>query len=102
MSDEKNTALFNALIHSFQLQTMIQLGKIKNPMTDTIERDLSQAEISIDMIEMLKAKTAGNLTEPETRFIDAILAELKMNYVDEKNKDASKPAEAKPTDEENK
>lgn len=98
MSDEKNTALFNALVHSFHLQTMIQLGKIKNPMSDSIERDLSQAEISIDMIEMLKAKTAGNLTEPETRFIDAILAELRMNYVDEKNKDASKPAEINPSE----
>lgn len=93
MSEEKNLDLFKALIHSFHLQTMMQLGKIHNPMTNKIERDLGQAEISIDMVEMLKNKTAGNLDESETRFIDAVLAELKLNYVNEKNKESAGSSE---------
>jgi hypothetical protein len=94
MSEEKNLDLFRALVHSFHLQTMMQLGKIHNPMTNKIERDLGQAEISIDMVEMLKTKTAGNLDEPETRFIDAVLAELKLNYVNEKNKENAESSES--------
>jgi hypothetical protein len=99
MDNEKYWQLFEALVHSFQLQTMMQLGKLKNPVTQQIERDLAQAEISIDMIEMLKVKTIGNLSESETRFIDAVLAEVKLNYVNEKNKGDSISEELKPATE---
>ncbi|CAF4910791.1 unnamed protein product [Rotaria sp. Silwood1] len=43
------------------MQTMMHLGKIKNPVTDKIESDLSAAQATIDLIEMLTEKTKGNL-----------------------------------------
>ena len=64
----------------------MQMGKIKNPMTDKIERDLDGASMSIDMITMMKAKTEGNLSDEENNFVEQTLRDLQMNFVSEKNK----------------
>jgi uncharacterized protein DUF1844 len=82
--DPMNTRdLFLALVQSFQAAAMQQMGKIVNPFTEKIERDLAQAKLSIDMLEMLKERTAGNLVREEARLLDHILTELRLNYVDE-------------------
>ena len=69
------------------------MGKLKNPITDKVERNLEQAELSIDMLDMLKKKTGGNLTDEESDLIVRSLNELKMNFMDEKMKDEKAPAE---------
>jgi hypothetical protein len=89
MSDQKpeegmsGKDLFLGLIHSFQAAAMQQLGKIPNPYTQKIERDLPQARLSIDVLEMLRERTSGNLVGEETRFLDHVLTELRLNYVAE-------------------
>ncbi len=88
-------ALFVNLVMMFHTAAMQHMGKLKNPITDKIERDLLQAQVSIDMLDMLKAKTKGNLTEEETRFLDRVISELKLNYVDEAEKDRKAQQEAK-------
>lgn len=85
--NEKQQMLFIQLISSLQAGALQQLGKIKNPATDKIERDLVQAEFTIDMLDMLAAKTKGNNTPEEDRFLTTLLAELKLNFVDEKSKE---------------
>lgn len=80
-------ALFFNLVMMFHTSAMQHMGKLKNPLTDKIERDLLQAQMSIDMLDMLKAKTKGNLSENELRFLDRMISELKLNYVDEAEKD---------------
>ena len=79
--------LFLGLIHSFQGAAMQQMGKVPNPFTNEIERDLTQARLSIDMLEMLEERTAGNLTGEETRFLKHVLTELRLNYVAEVEED---------------
>ncbi len=86
MNEEKNAALFAQLVIMFQGACMQHLGKIKNPMTDAIEKDLEQAQAMIDLLEMLKARTHGNLTKEEDHFLTNVLRELKLNYVDEAGK----------------
>lgn len=83
----KNQLLFAQLVLMFHTAAMQQMGKLKNPLTDNIERDLSQAQVSIDILDMVKDKMKGNLTGDEERFLTDILRELKLNYVDELNKD---------------
>ena len=56
MEKEKSSELFVALVYSLQMQAMMNLGKIKNPMTEVIEKNLEAASVSIDMIEMLLNK----------------------------------------------
>ena len=46
--------LFDQLISSLVHTTWVSLGKIKNPITDKIEKDLHVASVNIDMIDMFK------------------------------------------------
>ena len=91
MDAEKNTSLFFSLIMTFQAAAMQQMGKLKNPASDKIERDLQQAQLSIDILDMLEERTRGNLSDDEKRFMKGILQELKLNYVDEKTKEPQSP-----------
>ncbi|MEK7348180.1 MAG: DUF1844 domain-containing protein [Candidatus Eisenbacteria bacterium] len=76
-----NRDLFLGLVHSFQAAAMQQMGKTANPFTQEIERDLPQAQLSIDMLRMLEERTKGNLTSEESRFLAHVLRELQLNYV---------------------
>ena len=80
-------ALFSALLFSLHAAGMQQLGKIVNPMTGKIDRDLEQARATVEMMEMIKRKTGGNRDEFEEKMLSRLLAELQMNYVDEIDKD---------------
>jgi hypothetical protein len=86
MEDDKLTQLFYSLVYSFQMQTWMSLGKIKSPVTDKIEKDLQAAQMTIDIIDMIKEKTKNNLTEQESNFIEQVLADLKLNYVHESSR----------------
>lgn len=90
---------FLQLLTMFQIAAMQQMGKSPNPLTNKIERDLQQAKASIDVLEMLERKTQGNLSEIEKEFMEKILFELRMNYVDEVKK-ASEASEEKSDGEE--
>lgn len=78
---------FMSLIISLSHAAMQQMGKIVNPLTGKIEKNLEQARITIDMLEMLKEKTKGNLVKEEERLISDTLATLQLNYVDEIGKE---------------
>lgn len=86
-ADQKNAALFLNLVITFQQAAYQHMGKIPNPISGKIEREIEQARMAIDMLDMLKARTTGNLAEEETRMIDLVLRELKLNFVDELEKD---------------
>jgi hypothetical protein len=82
-STEKLDALFVNLVMIFKTAAFQQMGKTLNPITGKLDKNLEQARFSIDMIEMLKEKTEGNLSEELGKFIDSTLLELRMNYVEE-------------------
>ena len=86
MDTNKNTQLFMGLCTSLVTQAWMQLGKIKNPMTDKIEIDLDAASLTIDMLGMLKEKTTGNVGDDETKILDQSINELRMNYIISKDK----------------
>lgn len=81
--NDKDAILFTRLILTFQSAAMQQLGKIANPITGKIERDLEQASYSIDTLAMIQNKCKGNLSDDEDRLLEVIVSELKLNYVDE-------------------
>jgi parvulin-like peptidyl-prolyl isomerase len=86
--------LFMQLILQNQQLAMMSMGKLKNPVSDKIERNLEFAKMSIDTLDMLAAKTKGNLSEYEEKFLTEVIKDLKLNYVDEVSKE-SKPEENK-------
>ena len=80
----------------------MQLGKVANPLTGKIERNLNEAKYTIDMLNMIKEKTKGNLTSDEQKIIDDAVFEMQMNYVDEVKKDEEGKKETKPKEEKSK
>jgi hypothetical protein len=80
---EKNRLLFTQLVIMFHAATMQQLGKIKNPATGVLGKDLAAAQASIDVLDMLHARTKGNLSAEEDRLLVGVLQELKLVYVQE-------------------
>jgi len=90
MEQNINELLFMQLVMQNQHMCMISLGKLKNPVTDKIDRNLEYAKLMIDTLDMLAAKTKGNLSEYEEKFLTEVVRELKLNYVDEINKDSQK------------
>ena len=95
-----NDQLFITLISSLSSQAWIQMGKIKNPMTDKIEKNLEAASMSIDMLAMIQEKTKNNLNEYESKLLGQSVKDLKMNFVFEKNnlEDAEEKQEKKETE----
>ncbi len=82
----KQEMMFAQLVYMFHAAAMHQLGKLKNPITDKIERDLAAAQGTINLLEMIQVKTKGNLSGEEDRMLSSLLMELRLNYVDEANK----------------
>lgn len=95
--DDKNKALFANLVMMLSSSAMQQLGKLVDPITNETEVHLEGAQISIDMLEMLKAKTSGNLGDDEGRMLTDLLASLQMNYV-QVARSAPPKADETPTD----
>ncbi len=93
MDKERSSQLFYSLVYSFQMQSMMHLGKIANPVTNKTEKDLDSASMTIDMLEMLQEKTKGNITEDEARFLSEALTNLRLNFTAEKL-NPSNPSEA--------
>lgn len=91
-NEEKNRILLTQLVLMFETAALQHMGKLKNPFTDRIERDLQQARISIDMLEMLQSKMTGNLSSEDEKIFSQVLSDLRLNYVEE----AGKPPAAAP------
>tara|TARA_B100000315_G_scaffold215616_1_gene215000 strand:- start:152 stop:553 length:402 start_codon:yes stop_codon:yes gene_type:complete len=77
--------LFDQLISSLVHSAWVYLGKVKNPMNDKLEKNIDQASVQIDMLDMLFKRMTGNLSEEEEQYLSHIIRELKMNFVEEKN-----------------
>ena len=96
MSDDKqNGELFQGLVISLAAATMQHLGKTLSPVTNKIEKNLPAAQATIDMLDMLEAKTKGNLSDAEAKLLKGVLGELKLNYVETMNEKQSEPVSEK-------
>ncbi len=97
MSANTNEALFQGLVFSLAAGAMQQMGKTVSPVTGKVEKDLPHAQMTIDMLDMLEAKTQGNLTANESKLLKQIIGDLKLNYVEElKDSQAAAKPEEKP------
>ncbi len=82
MAEEKIN-LFLALVTSLASTCWMQLGKVPNPISNKIEKDLENAKFTIELLRTLKEKTKGNLTEEEERLLLSVITDLELNYADE-------------------
>lgn len=85
----RQAALFLQLILGLQQAAMMALGKLMNPMTRQLEKNLDAARDTIDTLSALESRTRGNLEPDEQRVLTQVLTDLRMNYVEELKKSAT-------------
>jgi len=82
--DEKNTAqLFMQLVIQNQQKGLISLGKVKNPASDALDKNLEYAMLSIDTLDMLVQKTKDNFSEYEKKLLTETIIQSKIIYAEE-------------------
>jgi len=72
---------FASFMVSLATQALIQLGEISPPPGMDLPVNRAAAKQTIDILEMLKTKTKGNLDSSETKLIDEILYNVRMAFV---------------------
>ena len=82
---------FSAFIAELGTTAFAYLGGLQNPETKEIFVDLEMAKRTIDTIDLLKEKTKGNLTAPESNLLDNTLYNLRMTYIRIANNPPSPP-----------
>ncbi len=75
----------SAFILGLASATLVHLGGAPDPETKTLGTDLAAARQSIDLLELLATKTRGNLSTEEEGLFFAVLADLRLRYVEKRN-----------------
>lgn len=89
---EYHAALFANLIVQQASLAMMFMGQIAHPETGQAMHDLEGARLIIDQLEMIQAKTKGNLSPNEVEMLTEILTNLRMAFVQQA--DASQTADS--------
>ena len=76
------------LTEMFRIQAWVALGKVMNPLTGQIERNLPVAREVIDLLSELETRTEDRRSRDETRLLQGALTELRLNYLEELKKPA--------------
>ena len=84
-SDEKEAESsqvdFPTFIMSLSSSAFYHLGDMPDPTTGKKELNLPAVQQTIDMLNMLKEKTKGNLKEDESKLLEQLIYELQVKYV---------------------
>jgi len=76
---------FSSLVLPFYTQAVIKLGMVKDPMTNKEEENLELSKRLIDLLQLLKERTKGNLKPEEEKFLAACLQQLRIAYMEKAN-----------------
>jgi len=81
-------ATLEFLVHTLFTQALMALGRIPNPITGKAHKNLPTARHFIDTIAMLEEKTRGNRTNDETRLLEEVLHQGRLQVSIESGGDA--------------
>ena len=74
---------FPAFVLSLAHTAAVHFGDIPDPVSgQSAPANLQAAQQMIDILALLEEKTRGNLTAEERQFLDQILYELRLRYVE--------------------
>ena len=83
-------ATFSSLILMLATGSLQNLGLMPNPMSKKVEKNLPLAHHTIDTLGLLKEKTKGNLEKEEEKLLDELLYDLRMKFLELKEKKEEK------------
>jgi hypothetical protein len=73
---------FSSIVLPFFTQSMILLGQIDEDKEKTEDKNLDLVKRLIELLELLKEKTEGNLKTDEDQFLSASLHQLKLAFME--------------------
>ncbi len=82
--DALGEASFAGLVVMLGTSGFAQLGAAPPPEGGQPRVDLEAAKQVIDLLDMLRTKTKGNLTPAEAELLEGILFDLRMRFVEAK------------------
>lgn len=77
---------FSAFLMSLASSALVGLGEAPDPQTGKVSKNLALAHTNIDMLELLRQKTKGNLDEKENALLENLLCDLRLKFVMNTNK----------------
>jgi hypothetical protein len=80
--EELMSAIFAHMVLQQSNMAMMLLGKVAHPQTGQTMTDFDGARMFIDQLEMLEAKTKGNLNKEEDALLKQTLMSLRMTFVE--------------------
>lgn len=86
------TPTFMTIVQMYQIEGMVAIGKMLNPGTNTITKNIDHARFVIDLLDILSQKTNGNLADDEKRFLDNTLSTLRLNFLEEFGNPSAPPS----------
>lgn len=99
MTEERPTApeeihktYFVQLVLMLSGSALQQMGKLVDPQSKKSQVNLEAAQATIDLLDMIEAKTKGNLDKEEERMLRDTLMSLKMNFVETMEATSGTPA----------
>ncbi|HVP90221.1 MAG TPA: DUF1844 domain-containing protein [Terriglobales bacterium] len=72
---------FSSLVILLYFPALIELGLMEDPVSGERREDLNLAKRNIDLLDLLKDRTKGNLEADEAKFLEDALSQLKMAYL---------------------
>jgi len=84
--EEPSGVDFTMLLNAMVQPALIFLGEIPHPGTGKAEVNVEQAQIQIDLLDLLRVKCRGNLSTEEEGLLDRMLYQLRMLYVAQSQK----------------
>ncbi len=72
---------FGSIVMLLYFPALVQLGLVEDPGSGERHENLGLAKRNIDLLDLLKDRTKGNLEAEEEKFLDGVLAQLKLAYL---------------------
>jgi hypothetical protein len=82
MNKNQETTEFSQLVLGFSSAALYALGKVEVEDRKIHKVNLPLAKHNIDILEMIKVKTKGNLSTDEEKLILQVIQDLKISFVD--------------------
>jgi hypothetical protein len=80
-ADVPMSADFSTFVISLSTSALFHLGEIPDPDGARPTLNLDMARHTIDLLSMLREKTAGNLSREESKLLGQFLYDLRMKYL---------------------
>jgi len=72
---------FSSIVILFYVPALIQLGVVEDPATGQPRENLVLAKRNIDLLDLLRDRTKGNLEAEEQELLDGAIDRLKLAYL---------------------